>query len=73
MTYVFYNTQLKEEDITDSGQNTKQTIHKTPLLYRKEDIQHVQEGIQSDKNIEYAAARKRSKPSHYKRVTYVQN
>lgn len=48
VTYVFYNTQLTVEDTTDNGQNTKETIYKTPLLHRTEDIQHVQEETKSE-------------------------
>jgi len=49
VTYkVFYNTQLKVEGTTDNGQNTKQTMYKNSLLHRTEDIQHVQEGTQSE-------------------------
>jgi len=47
---VFYNTQLTVEDTRYNGQNKKQTKYKTPVLHRTEEIQHVQEGTQSEQN-----------------------
>ena len=48
-TQVTYNVYL--EHTVDSrghnkGQNTKQTIYKSPLLHTTEDIKHVQEGTE---------------------------